>query len=97
MHWVNKRSYVRPLYTSFCLLVLTSVLVVIVLTSDAESFAKPFTTESLLLSILLVVFEYSSAILMTIRSIQAFRIGGAWNMQRQRLLYVILEQGYSTL
>ncbi|PBK99099.1 hypothetical protein ARMGADRAFT_919416, partial [Armillaria gallica] len=52
---------------------------------------------SLLLSILLVVFECSSAILMTIRSMQAFRIGGAWNMQRQRLLYVIFEQGYSTL
>ncbi|KAK0218205.1 hypothetical protein IW262DRAFT_1122811 [Armillaria fumosa] len=30
---------------------------------------------------------------MTIRSIQAFRIGGAWNMRRQRLLYVIFEQG----
>lgn len=50
-------------------------------------------TESLLLSILLVVFEYSSATLMTIRSIQAFRIGGTWNMRRQMLLYVIFEQG----
>ncbi|KAK0488670.1 hypothetical protein IW261DRAFT_1639051 [Armillaria novae-zelandiae] len=57
--------------------------------------SKPFTIESLLLSILLVVFEYSSAILMTIRSIQAFRISGSWNMQRQRLLYVIFEQGRS--
>ncbi len=46
MHWVNKRPYVRPLYTSSFLLVLTSVLVVIVLTSDAESFVKPFITES---------------------------------------------------
>ncbi|KAK0497314.1 hypothetical protein EDD18DRAFT_1161578 [Armillaria luteobubalina] len=54
--------------------------------------SKPFTIESLLLSILLVVFEYSSATLMTIRSIQAFRIGGTWNMRRQMLLYVIFEQ-----
>ncbi|KAK0434649.1 hypothetical protein EV421DRAFT_1839602 [Armillaria borealis] len=30
---------------------------------------------------------------MTIRSIQAFRIDGAWKMRRQRLLYVIFEQG----
>ncbi|SJL03413.1 uncharacterized protein ARMOST_06767 [Armillaria ostoyae] len=71
-----------------------TIALVIVLTSDAEDFAKSFTTESLLLSISLVVLEYSSAILITIRSIQAFRIGG-WKMQRQRLVYVIFEQGHS--
>ncbi|KAK0203046.1 hypothetical protein DFS33DRAFT_953318 [Desarmillaria ectypa] len=30
---------------------------------------------------------------MTIRSIQAFKIGGPWIVQRQRLIYVIFEQG----
>lgn len=48
---------------------------------------------NLLLSILMVVFEYSSAILMTIRSIQAFRVGGPWNAQRRGFIYLIFEQG----
>ncbi|KAK0189107.1 hypothetical protein F5146DRAFT_696413 [Armillaria mellea] len=47
----------------------------------------------LLLSILMVVFESSSAILMTIRCIQAFRVGGPWKTQRQGLTYLIFEQG----
>ncbi|KAG7098066.1 hypothetical protein E1B28_000040 [Marasmius oreades] len=46
-----------------------------------------------LLSILMVVFEYSSAILTIIRSIQAFRAGGPWRNQKSGFLYLIFEQG----
>ncbi|PBK65851.1 hypothetical protein ARMSODRAFT_1048974 [Armillaria solidipes] len=53
-----------------------------------------FSPANLLLSILMVVFEYSSAILMTIRSIQAFRVGGPWNAQRRGFIYLIFEQGH---
>ncbi|KAG7444422.1 uncharacterized protein BT62DRAFT_952203 [Guyanagaster necrorhizus] len=48
---------------------------------------------NLLLSILMVVFEYSSAILMTIRSIQAFKVGGPWKAQRRGFAYLVFEQG----
>ncbi|PBK99098.1 hypothetical protein ARMGADRAFT_919462, partial [Armillaria gallica] len=53
-----------------------------------------FSLANLLLSILMVVFEYSSAILMTIRSIQAFRVGGPWKAQRRGFTYLIFEQGH---
>ncbi|KAG7094542.1 hypothetical protein E1B28_005370 [Marasmius oreades] len=46
-----------------------------------------------LLSILMVVFEYSSAILTIFRSIQAFRVGGPWRNQKSGFLYLIFEQG----
>ncbi|KAF9263837.1 hypothetical protein L218DRAFT_926983, partial [Marasmius fiardii PR-910] len=46
-----------------------------------------------LLSILMVVFEYSSAILTIIRSIQAFRAAGPWRSQKSGFLYLIFEQG----
>ncbi|KAK0215171.1 hypothetical protein EDD85DRAFT_962902 [Armillaria nabsnona] len=47
----------------------------------------------LLLSILMVVFEYSSAILRTIRIIQALRVNGPWKAQRRGFIYLIFEQG----
>ncbi|EEB92620.1 hypothetical protein MPER_08843 [Moniliophthora perniciosa FA553] len=46
-----------------------------------------------LLSIFMVIFEYSSAILTTIRSVQAFRVNGAWRAQKGGFLYMIFEQG----
>ncbi|KAK7054502.1 hypothetical protein VNI00_003700 [Paramarasmius palmivorus] len=41
----------------------------------------------------MVIFEYSSAILMIIRSVQAFRVNGAWRAQKGGFLYMIFEQG----
>ncbi|ESK82544.1 hypothetical protein Moror_3706 [Moniliophthora roreri MCA 2997] len=46
-----------------------------------------------LLAIFMVIFEYSSAILTTIRSVQAFRVNGAWRTQKGGFLYMIFEQG----
>ncbi len=52
-----------------------------------------FSPADLLLSVLMVVFEYSSAILRTIRIIQAFRVNGPWKAQRRGFIYLIFEQG----
>ncbi|EPQ56045.1 hypothetical protein GLOTRDRAFT_129250 [Gloeophyllum trabeum ATCC 11539] len=47
-----------------------------------------------LLSILMVVFESSSAILTTVRSAQAIRGNGApWYEQKKSFFYLVLEQG----
>ncbi|KAL0570699.1 hypothetical protein V5O48_011262 [Marasmius crinis-equi] len=46
-----------------------------------------------LLSILMVVFEFSSAILTFIRSVQTFRSGGGWKNQRSGLVFLIFRQG----
>ncbi|KZT19848.1 hypothetical protein NEOLEDRAFT_1077005 [Neolentinus lepideus HHB14362 ss-1] len=47
-----------------------------------------------LLSILMVVFEFSSAILTTIRSVQALKGNGlTWKEQKTGFFYLILEQG----
>jgi len=47
-----------------------------------------------LLTILMIVFESSSAILTIIRSIQAFRVGGSsWSLWKEGLSYMIFEEG----
>ena len=46
------------------------------------------------LAILMVVFEFSSAVLTTIRCLQAFHAAGSsWREQKGSLLYLIFEQG----
>ncbi|KZT19849.1 hypothetical protein NEOLEDRAFT_1151714 [Neolentinus lepideus HHB14362 ss-1] len=49
-----------------------------------------------LLSILMVVFEFSSAILTTTRSVQALKGNGlSWKEQKTGFFYLILEQGFA--
>ncbi|KAK0465996.1 uncharacterized protein EV420DRAFT_1261549, partial [Desarmillaria tabescens] len=60
---------------------------------DSDVLVLRLILSNLLLSILMVVFEYSSAILITIRSIQAFKFGGSWKTQRRGFIYLIFEQG----
>lgn len=40
----------------------------------------------------MVAFEYSSALLMTMRCVQAFRIGGEWKA-KGGFLYLVFKQG----
>ncbi|KAK1225929.1 hypothetical protein PQX77_011128 [Marasmius sp. AFHP31] len=46
-----------------------------------------------LLSILMVVFEFSSAILTFARSVQTFRTAGPWRAHRSGLIFLIFRQG----
>ncbi|EPQ56041.1 hypothetical protein GLOTRDRAFT_129244 [Gloeophyllum trabeum ATCC 11539] len=47
-----------------------------------------------MLSILMVIFEWCSAILTTVRSVQAIRSNGtSWQEQKKGFFYLILEQG----
>ncbi|KAF8991222.1 hypothetical protein BDQ17DRAFT_1371002 [Cyathus striatus] len=46
-----------------------------------------------LLSIFTVVFELVSALLTTVRAVQAIRAAGPWDMQKDGLMYFLLEQG----
>ncbi|TFK48138.1 hypothetical protein OE88DRAFT_1737846 [Heliocybe sulcata] len=58
----------------------------------AGSSSIPIANE--LLSILMVVFEFSSAILTTVRSVQALKGNGlTWKEQKTSFFYLILEQG----
>lgn len=46
------------------------------------------------LSILMVIFEYSSAILTTVRCVQAFHVAGSsWRDQKGGIIFLIFEQG----
>ncbi|THU80940.1 hypothetical protein K435DRAFT_694623, partial [Dendrothele bispora CBS 962.96] len=64
------------------------ILIIIILIAIIFSIANE------LLSILMVVFEYSSAILTTVRSIQAFRADKSpWKDRKNGLAYLIFEQG----
>ncbi|KAK1225927.1 hypothetical protein PQX77_011125 [Marasmius sp. AFHP31] len=42
---------------------------------------------------MMVVFEFSSAILTIARCIQAFRVGGPWKKQKRGFIYLVFEQG----
>ncbi|TFK34969.1 hypothetical protein BDQ12DRAFT_668977 [Crucibulum laeve] len=46
-----------------------------------------------LLSIFMVIFEFTSALLTVIRSVQALNVGGSWKFQRGGFTYLVLEQG----
>ncbi|KAF8875851.1 hypothetical protein BD779DRAFT_1678062 [Infundibulicybe gibba] len=46
-----------------------------------------------LLSILMCIFEFSSAGLTALRSVQAIQATGPWHAQKSSFLYLILEQG----
>ncbi|KAL5525445.1 hypothetical protein ACEPAF_9315 [Sanghuangporus sanghuang] len=41
----------------------------------------------------MVIFEFSAAILLTVRSIMEFRIGGAWRFDRGSFFTVVFKQG----
>jgi hypothetical protein len=49
------------------------------------------------LSVLTCIFEFSSSVLSILRSIQAVRPLGPWGQQRQRLFYLLAEQGWFIL
>ncbi|KAF9259672.1 hypothetical protein L218DRAFT_803637, partial [Marasmius fiardii PR-910] len=53
----------------------------------------PDLASSAVLSALMALFEYSSAILTIIRSVQAFRAGGPWSNHKGGFMYLIFEQG----
>jgi maltodextrin utilization protein YvdJ len=42
---------------------------------------------------MMCIFEISSALLTTFRSIQALRVGGPWYTQKKSFVYLLLEQG----
>ncbi|KAF9254699.1 hypothetical protein L218DRAFT_938340 [Marasmius fiardii PR-910] len=46
-----------------------------------------------MLSIAMVVFEFSAAILMIIRCVQSFKVGGPWKKQKRGFVYLVFEQG----
>jgi hypothetical protein len=45
------------------------------------------------LSIFTVIYEIASAVLTSVRSIQALNHGGSWRMQQQSLTFLVLREG----
>ncbi|KAG7086151.1 hypothetical protein E1B28_002111 [Marasmius oreades] len=82
----------------FSLLGLACIILDVLHVPDLACIAKPEpirlgNAASGILAALMVIFEYSSAILTIIRSVQAFRAGGPWSNHKGGFLYLIFEQG----